>query len=116
MVFLTQIPDPRKGCEVASGIFDIKAHRCGGNVNFVEITVDCMFSGHAVIITVITLAFHELKMNQIALLLIRLLALINLIFIVASRAHYSIDVIIAVYITVCNWFMFENIKLLNGRG
>lgn len=74
--------------------------------------VDCMFSGHALTITAITHAILEMvpdKKKHYYQIIIWTLAGISWGLIIASRAHYSIDVIMAVYITTSNWIVYDKI-------
>jgi hypothetical protein len=102
---LTQIPDPRKNCIVPRSILEIRVHRCGGNI---KIKIDCIFSGHALIIFVLTKSIIESKFKgglfQIMMISIMFtMSSMSLIALVSSRAHYSVDIILSIFIAHLNW-------------
>lgn len=103
-VALTSFPDPRLGCvRIEENFFTTFAvHRCG----------DCMFSGHATVGTLFALywlsvvpvkrdaVYHLLRgVNWVA-------AAAEMLVIIANRAHYSVDVAVAIYTSIGVYFTF----------
>jgi PAP2 superfamily C-terminal len=116
VVFLTQIPDPRKNCSVPSSIFEIRVHRCGGK----KLTkIDCIFSGHALIIFVLTksIAEHKFKSvfhRSISVGLPLIMSIMALIALISSRAHYSVDIFLSLLIAHSNWEKYNATARLNN--
>ncbi|OMJ11949.1 Phosphatidylinositol:ceramide inositolphosphotransferase [Smittium culicis] len=99
-VATTSVPDPRLDCEFITGnpFTSVALHRCG----------DAIYSGHS---TVYAICFMSLVSfsprniyGRIATILVGGFALSGSIIIVANRAHYTIDVLIAWYISIGSWY------------
>lgn len=78
-----------------------------------------MFSGHALLITAINFGLISLSPKRYRLyykIILWALAVINWSLIIASRAHYSIDVILAIYITSANWALYDMFVRENGKS
>jgi len=104
----TSFPDPRKGCERITGnpFTSVSLHRCG----------DDMFSGHSAIYAAVAVVFFTYGRNvahspaaRIVHLAIRLVVLAGAIagslVVLSNRTHYTIDVLIAWYITIGAWYV-----------
>ena len=99
MVFMTSLPDPRPSCERVDGaiLTTFQAHRCGGIfvVYFLHSSLDCLFSGHSFLF--VTMGLYWWRVNSWFGKLMALGAVMGIYLVVANRAHYTVDVIIAVY-------------------
>ncbi len=108
-VVVTNLPDPRDGCiRVTGSVFTtFAAHRCG----------DCMFSGHAGIMTTLLLfwASHPVPpggaawtARAVTVVAMRAFsaACMALGFwaILANRTHYAVDVLISAYVSCGIWW------------
>lgn len=104
----TVLPDPRMGCErITSRLFTtFTLHRCG----------DCIFSGHMSIITVMILHWstqratggghRTLLFNAMKVLMYGCGAL-GAWAILANRAHYTVDLVIAIYACLGIWWGYD---------
>ncbi|KAI8874207.1 hypothetical protein GQ42DRAFT_115748, partial [Ramicandelaber brevisporus] len=113
-VAITSLPDPRPGCEFVEGnVFTtFLLHRCG----------DCIFSGHTIIFVVTALVwttyppFLHRHIPGLLGLLVRfglplimwLLCIAAALIVLANRAHYTVDVMLAFFITIGNWYTIKN--------
>ncbi|KAF9130082.1 sphingomyelin synthase [Mortierella sp. 14UC] len=107
-VAITSFPDPRDGCMHSVGEFftTFLLHRCG----------DCMFSGHTVIFVISALVwtshgYHRFPkrfrwLAWICMLLVWGLCFGSAIIVIANRAHYTVDVMVAFYVAGGNWYIF----------
>lgn len=99
-VATTSLPDPRIGCQVVTENFftNLRLHRCG----------DSVFSGHTVIYILCALIWishgPKNKWGILGTFLISIGALLGAFFVLANRAHYTIDVLLAIYIVIGVWF------------
>ncbi|KAG0371265.1 hypothetical protein BC939DRAFT_423718 [Gamsiella multidivaricata] len=110
-VAITSFPDPRSGCMHSTGEFftTFLLHRCG----------DCMFSGHTVIFVISALAWtshgyhrfpHRYRwLAWICLAFVWALCIGSALIVIANRAHYTADVLVAFYIAGGNWFIWTYI-------
>ncbi|KAF8941028.1 hypothetical protein BGZ58_003166 [Dissophora ornata] len=99
-VAITSFPDPRDGCIHSVGEFftTFTMHRCG----------DCMFSGHTIIFVISALiwtshGYHRFPqrlrwLGWIALIFVWALCIGSALIVIANRAHYTVDVLVAFYI------------------
>ncbi|RKP10520.1 PAP2 superfamily C-terminal-domain-containing protein [Thamnocephalis sphaerospora] len=102
-VAITSFPDPRLDCERIEGdpFASVSLHRCG----------DAMFSGHTMIFVLGALmwtSFSPLNWaGRIATFLTWCCAIAGGIIIIANRAHYTVDVLVAFYVTVGAWYFVQ---------
>jgi hypothetical protein len=102
-VAITSFPDPREGCERIDGsaFSQVTLHRCG----------DAMFSGHTMIFVLGALIWTSFgPLNWIGLTITFLTwccAIAGGIIIIANRAHYTVDVLVALYVTVGAWYFVQ---------
>ncbi|KAG0281226.1 sphingomyelin synthase [Linnemannia exigua] len=107
-IAITSFPDPRDGCvhSVDEFFTTFLLHRCG----------DCMFSGHTVIFVISALVwtshgYHRFPrrfrwLAWISLFLVWALCFGSAIIVIANRAHYTVDVMVAFYVAGGNWYIF----------
>ena len=103
-VALTSFPDPRMGCiKIEENFFStFTMHRCG----------DCMFSGHATVGTLFALYwFSVVPVERFAAYdVLRSVnwvgAAAEMLVIIANRAHYTVDVAVAIYTSIGVYFTF----------
>ncbi|KAJ1924130.1 hypothetical protein IWQ60_005424 [Tieghemiomyces parasiticus] len=99
-VAITSVPDPRPGCEFVMGDFwtTFRLHRCG----------DAMFSGHTIIFVLCTMVWiSHAPRNWIGIVCTFLIATVCIagsLVVVANRAHYTMDILVAWYISGSVWF------------
>lgn len=108
-MLVTSLPDPRPGCARVSGGFftTFLLHRCG----------DCIFSGHVSLLTILFLYAwgvrslrdkHESGKTRPSLFLLRTIASVCLLggtwAILANRAHYTVDLVVAFYTCAALWY------------
>ncbi|KAF8949118.1 sphingomyelin synthase [Haplosporangium gracile] len=110
-VAITSFPDPRDGCMHSVGEFftTFLLHRCG----------DCMFSGHTVIFVISALVwtshgYHRFPKRYrwlawICMLFVWALTFGSAIIVIANRAHYTVDVLVAFYIAGGNFYIWTYI-------
>ncbi|KAF9178469.1 sphingomyelin synthase [Haplosporangium sp. Z 767] len=110
-VAITSFPDPRDGCIHSVGEFfsTFTLHRCG----------DCMFSGHTVIFVISALVwtshgYHRFPrrlrwLAWIAMIFVWGLCIGSAFIVIANRAHYTVDVLVAFYIAGGNWYIMTYI-------
>ncbi|PJF16622.1 hypothetical protein PSACC_03619 [Paramicrosporidium saccamoebae] len=112
---VTSLPDPRPGCvRITSKVFTtFTLHRCGGKSQGVMVScVDCLFSGHMIMLTIIGLYWlsHQPSFyHQIAAILKKctlLLFFAGIWAILANRTHYTIDILVAIYTGAGIWWSF----------
>jgi hypothetical protein len=107
-VAITSFPDPRDGCMHSVGEFftTFLLHRCG----------DCMFSGHTVIFVISALVwtshgYHRFPKRYrwlawICVLFVWALTIGSAIIVIANRAHYTVDVLVAFYVAGGNFYIW----------
>ncbi|KAF9285759.1 hypothetical protein BGZ68_003585 [Mortierella alpina] len=119
-VAITSYPDPREGCDRSIGEFftTFNLHRCG----------DCMFSGHTVIFVICALiwtshGYHRFprRFRWLAiscLIIVWFLCIGSAIVVIANRAHYTSDVLVAFYVAAGNFYLWTYIldKYIEGKG
>ncbi|KAJ1911613.1 hypothetical protein IWQ60_010053 [Tieghemiomyces parasiticus] len=99
-VAVTSLPDSRAGCQFVTGDFwtTFRLHRCG----------DCMFSGHTTIFVLCTMVWvSHAPRNWIGIVCTFLIATVCIagsLVVVANRAHYTMDILVAWYVSVSVWF------------
>ncbi|PVU98360.1 hypothetical protein BB559_001643 [Furculomyces boomerangus] len=99
-VATTSVPDPRLDCEFITGnVFtSVSLHRCG----------DAVYSGHTTVYAICFLTWFSFApknlFGRISTFLIGCLAIAGSVIIIANRAHYTIDVLLAWYISVGAWY------------
>jgi membrane-associated phospholipid phosphatase len=121
-VAITSLPDPREGCEIVKGDpFDsLSLHRCG----------DAMFSGHTAIYAICALVWssycyhaHGSVIKRVLYILgavaVWALAIVGTLFILMNRSHYSMDVLVAWYISIGCWYVllwfWQKLIVAKGR-
>lgn len=103
-VSLTNLPTPNVYCnKIVKNMFTTFSYnRCG----------DVMFSGHALIITLCALTWSSYdllvkkQLSNVACLFVWITTITTYIFIILTRNHYSIDVLLSVYITGSVWIIY----------
>ncbi|KAF9967939.1 hypothetical protein BGZ70_007573 [Mortierella alpina] len=119
-IAITSFPDPRAGCIHSVGEFfsTFTLHRCG----------DCMFSGHTVIFVISALVWtshgyhrfpHRLRwLAWICLIFVWCLCIGSAIIVIANRAHYTVDVLVAFYVAGGNFYIWTHIfeHYIEGKG
>jgi hypothetical protein len=110
-IAITSMPDPRDGCIHSVGEFftTFSLHRCG----------DCMFSGHTVIFVISALVwtshgYHRFSarwrwLGVLCLAFVWCLCIGSAIVVIANRAHYTADVLVAFYVAGGNFYMWTYI-------
>ncbi|KAF9298828.1 hypothetical protein BGZ88_004061 [Linnemannia elongata] len=110
-VAITSMPDPRDGCIRSLGEFftSFSLHRCG----------DCMFSGHTVIFVISALVwtshgYHRFPvrfrwLGILCLVFVWSLCIGSAIIVIANRAHYTSDVLVAFYVAGGNFYIWTYI-------
>ncbi|KAJ8655092.1 hypothetical protein O0I10_009299 [Lichtheimia ornata] len=104
-VAITSFPDPRAGCEmVTSQIWTkVSAHKCG----------DCMFSGHTVLFVICACVWttyppcNQRIARVVISTIIWLLVLAGSAIVIMNRAHYTVDVLVAWYVGIGNWYIVQ---------
>ncbi|KAI7874502.1 hypothetical protein K492DRAFT_41059 [Lichtheimia hyalospora FSU 10163] len=104
-VAITSLPDPRAGCEMVTNQIwtKISAHKCG----------DCMFSGHTVLFVICACVWMTYPpCNQrfariVISTIIWLLVLAGSAIVIMNRAHYTVDVLVAWYVGIGNWYVVQ---------
>ncbi|KAJ2040743.1 hypothetical protein H4S04_002732 [Coemansia sp. S16] len=100
-VAITSVPDPRPSCEYAHGnVFStFTLHRCG----------DAIYSGHTLIFVVCSLVWSSFAprnwLGRILTAFVYGLAIAGSLIVIANRAHYTIDVLLAWYIAPGAWYI-----------
>ena len=109
-VFATSLPDPRKGCErITSSIWStMRAHRCGGKSRYLDF-IDCIFSGHSMILTVFLYFWISRKGFWPMKVLSVLSAILGFWAILANRSHYTVDIVIGVYVGLTMSFIVDTL-------
>lgn len=109
---VTQEPPPVKGCdEREPGQPTRSFFRMAKDLFYSRQCSDLMFSGHAaftVLIALFTIYYSKLSIEKF---IISLIAVIELILIIAGRLHYSSDVIIGTAMTVFAFYSWQHIGL-----
>ncbi|KAG0246925.1 hypothetical protein B0O80DRAFT_430629 [Mortierella sp. GBAus27b] len=119
-VAITSFPDPRDGCTHTTGNFftHFTLHRCG----------DCMFSGHTVIFVISALVwsshgYHRFPrrlrwLAWITVILAWCLCIGSALIVLANRAHYTADVLVAFYIAGGNFYIWTYVfhRYIEERG
>ncbi|KAG0210963.1 hypothetical protein BGX28_008671 [Mortierella sp. GBA30] len=119
-IAITSFPDPRSGCVHSVGEFfsTFTLHRCG----------DCMFSGHTVIFVISALVWtshgyhrfpHRLRwLAWICMIFVWCLCIGSAFIIIANRAHYTVDVLVAFYVAGGNFYLWTYIfdRYIQDKG
>lgn len=119
-VAITSMPDPRDGCIRSVGEFftSFSLHRCG----------DCMFSGHTVIFVISALVwtshgYHRFParfrwLGILCLAFVWCLCIGSAIIVIANRAHYTSDVLVAFYVAGGNFYVMTYFldHYVEGKG
>jgi len=119
-IAITSFPDPRDGCvhSVDEFFSTFLLHRCG----------DCMFSGHTVIFVISALVwtshgYHRFPrrlrwLAWICMLIVWALCFGSAIIVIANRAHYTVDVMVAFYVAAGNFYIWTYIfdHYIEDRG
>jgi len=94
-ICMTHVPPPRKRCKP----YKVLGYYIGG-------CSDMMFSGHTAfaVLSCLYLVWHGLVKNRWLKGLVILYTVFTIIFIISSRHHYSMDVIVALYISFFAFF------------
>ncbi|KAF9975813.1 sphingomyelin synthase [Actinomortierella ambigua] len=107
-VAITSFPDPRDGCIQQFDDFftTFTLHRCG----------DCMFSGHTVIFVISALVwsshgYHRFPrryrwLGIACVIFAWILCIGSALIVIANRAHYTVDVLVAFYVAGGNWYIW----------
>lgn len=101
----TVLPDPRLGCQqtLDNPWLTLAFHRCG----------DCMFSGHtAVVMLFLAYSWSKKTVKNIGCSIalrawMAVVTLIGIWSILASRAHYTMDILVAAYISMGVWWVYN---------
>ncbi|KAJ1987806.1 hypothetical protein EDC05_005639 [Coemansia umbellata] len=99
-VAITSVPDPRPTCKYAEGnVFTTFAlHRCG----------DAIYSGHTLIFVICAMVWASFAPKNIIgrslTVFVWCLCIAGSLVVIANRAHYTIDVLLAWYIAPGAWF------------
>ncbi|KAF9124218.1 hypothetical protein BGW39_008374 [Mortierella sp. 14UC] len=119
-IAITSMPDPRDGCIHSVGEFftTFSLHRCS----------DCMFGGHTLIFVIsasvwTTHGYHRfpLRLRWLAVLclvFVRCLCIGSAIIVIANRAHYTADILAALYVAGGNFYVWTYIlgHYIEGEG
>ncbi|KAG0257761.1 hypothetical protein DFQ27_004943 [Actinomortierella ambigua] len=119
-VAITSFPDPRNGCIHQLGEFftTFTLHRCG----------DCMFSGHTVIFVISALVwsshgYHRFPrryrwLGIACVIFAWCLCIGSALIVIANRAHYTADVLVAFYVAGGNWYIWTYVldRYIEGKG
>ncbi|KAI7830757.1 hypothetical protein BC939DRAFT_438982 [Gamsiella multidivaricata] len=119
-VAITSFPDPRDGCIHSVGEFftTFTLHRCG----------DCMFSGHTIIFVISALVWtshgyhrfpHRFRwLAWICLIFVWALCIGSAVIVLANRAHYTVDVLVAFYIAGGNFYIWTYVfeRYIEDKG
>ncbi|KAF9569245.1 hypothetical protein EC968_002615 [Mortierella alpina] len=119
-VAITSYPDPREGCDRSMREFftTFTLHRCG----------DCMFSGHTVIFVISALiwtshGYHRFprRFRWLAIsciIFVWCLCIGSALVVIANRAHYTSDVLVAFYVAAGNFYLWTYVldKYIEGKG
>lgn len=99
-------------------ITTFQLHRCG----------DCMFSGHTIIFVISALVwtshgYHRFPRRYhwlawICMLFVWALCIGSAFIVIANRAHYTVDVLVAFYIAEGNWYTLTYLfdRYIEGKG
>ncbi|KAF9938401.1 hypothetical protein BGZ65_012966 [Modicella reniformis] len=110
-VAITSFPDPRDGCTHSTGEFfkTFTLHRCG----------DAMFSGHTVIFVISALVWtshgyhrfpHRLRwLGWLCVIIAWCFCIGSALIVIANRAHYTADVLVAFYVAGGNFYIWTYI-------
>ncbi|KAJ1953339.1 hypothetical protein GGI12_006034, partial [Dipsacomyces acuminosporus] len=100
-VAITSVPDPRPTCEyVVGNVFStFTLHRCG----------DAIYSGHTLIFVICSMVWASFApknwIGRIGTTLMFGIAIAGSLVVIANRAHYTIDVLLAWYIAPGSWYV-----------
>ncbi|KAJ2510496.1 hypothetical protein H4217_007843 [Coemansia sp. RSA 1939] len=99
-VAITSVPDPRPTCEYALGnpFTSFALHRCG----------DAIYSGHTLIFVMCAMVWTSFApktlLGRTLTTLVWGLCIAGSLVVIANRAHYTIDVLLAWYIAPGAWY------------
>ncbi|KAJ2399951.1 hypothetical protein GGI23_002342 [Coemansia sp. RSA 2559] len=99
-VAITSVPDPRPTCKYALGnaFTSFAMHRCG----------DAIYSGHTLIFVMCAMAWASFApktaLGRSLLAFVWELCIAGSLIVIANRAHYTIDVLLAWYIAPGAWY------------
>ncbi|EPR79769.1 sphingomyelin synthetase, partial [Spraguea lophii 42_110] len=104
---VTNLPDPNKECfkvDKSSILSEFNFSRCGDNI----------YSGHTLICMFLAFTctsykyFNNFYYNIIMNVIVWLLAMTSIIFLLLGRIHYTVDVVLSIYISIGIWILYQN--------
>ncbi|KAI9137802.1 PAP2 superfamily C-terminal-domain-containing protein [Paraphysoderma sedebokerense] len=100
-IISTTLPDPQKKCSlprIERGLFD------SFNPFFSDTCGDLVFSGHTVVLTLLTMIWEDYGPKKWYIQrIVQLDACLGILSLLSTRYHYTIDVIIAFYLARRGW-------------
>ncbi|KAG0029071.1 sphingomyelin synthase [Podila clonocystis] len=105
---VTTLPTPKEECvpSLKTGFWDMLIVALQMIPGTVEACTDDIFSGHTVFMVTCAIQWRLYCKNKWITLLSYIYISIGLYFVVATRLHYTVDVVLAVFITYAVWSVY----------
>ncbi|KAG0247814.1 hypothetical protein BG011_000886 [Mortierella polycephala] len=105
---VTTLPTPKEGCQpsLKTGFWDMFIIALEMIPGTVEACTDDIFSGHSVFMVTCAIQWRLYCKNKWVTYFSYLYISIGLYFVVATRLHYTVDVVLAVFITFAGWSVY----------
>ncbi|GJJ68519.1 hypothetical protein EMPS_00865 [Entomortierella parvispora] len=105
---VTTLPSPKVGCKPADnrtfwGMFWIAIQMIPGTV---EACTDDIFSGHTVFMVTCVIQWRLYCRNKWITYLSYCYITVGLYYVIATRLHYTVDVVLAIFITYAAWSLY----------
>jgi hypothetical protein len=104
---VTQLPPPVKGCSTVQRGDPLHFHVL--KKTWTE-CIDLMYSGHAIHAVLILMFVLYLSPYKVEKLILFILTIVELFFIIASKLHYTSDVLIATLVSVLTFVSWTDIN------
>jgi len=105
-LLFTSFPDPQARCEdyhASWSIWGSTSFSCG----------DAMFSGRTVVLMLVSLCWTEYTKSIVARCVIWIVSIAGMLSLVIARYHYTIDILISVFITGLTWMHYHHLLALS---
>ncbi|KAG0350725.1 sphingomyelin synthase [Podila minutissima] len=105
---VTTLPTPKEECvpSLKTGFWDMLIVALQMIPGTVEACTDDIFSGHTVFMVTCAIQWRLYCKNKWITLLSYIYISVGLYFVVATRLHYTVDVVLAVFITYAAWSIY----------
>jgi len=102
---VTSFPDPQARCQdydASWSLWGAASFSCG----------DMMFSGRTVLLMLVALCWTEYTKSIVVRCVIWVVAIAGMLSLIISRSHYTIDILISIFVTALIWMQYHYLVAL----